>query len=1183
MSRNVVPQIMMAVAVALSMRTDAADDLVWQLGVRDNSRKEFLSTGRWVPSALTWMPVPCPESSSDRLTFTARLDRLGEFPNPRFPIGLRSPMTILLGVSNGAAKAIVEWNDPAGGPEELEIVFTSVAPSPRDLKITLPGDRIRVLDTKLFPDVLSEEPRHWRLPFIARKGRNRAVIEVVRESPGCDFDMLAVRRIEKAPPKERVLPALSLQAAGDELANIFQQGETVRVTLEAVNVPPNSETQIHWQTRNFFGETVARGVSKTTCSPAGAAEAEVAPKIPGLGFFTFTARLDGHEKSALSMHEAILPLAVFADYSDHRDAKDAHFGTDLLHSNPSFDNEHLARCVRLARIIGSRWERFGGFVMGRLEPEEGKFDWELTDRTLDEFVRQGMDIVGLMWTGFHAWGPPAQWAMDPEKPESKGYRWIPRMDVWEAFMDALVNRYKDRVHTWEILNEPYSNLLHDGEAYGEMLKRAAGVIRRRQPDATIVSGCLQGRTGPSQRKFEDDWFRIAGAESFDVVGVHYASRSRWHEYTATMDAWGIAKPVWDTEGHVFGSGDPYNQAEELVRYYVAKLALGVQRMSHHDWLKLMNWPDRPFTVSPIMAAHRTLAHHLNYAQYIAPLALAADIECHAFRNPDGGTVLVMWNSACAGSQERSAAGEVVAANPTVLPSFSRQVTFPAGDAAPVLIDIMDNEKGLAQRDGMIKVDVDGCPVFVRGIPAATVQRLALISIQPPHMLSEPGGELECVATLRNTTDTALTAKLDIALPSSWKVTMEPTPASLSPGQSANVNFVLKVPADAPSQKHQIPVVVTSENALVNGAGAGMEVLVVSESPLANLLPRDLSADGVREFISPAVDVFGDEMYFVAAAIKRDASTTLEALFTTKDGIALSSASVDSCTGDAGGTVLSGICVAPPDAGKLAVRLESSEPVNVRRARIQLLPDANISPARLRYWAMCPRRTDAKEPEDQILIDRVEQTTGHHQSGHTVDPPFGWRGIEDLSATLTVAYDDDNFYLTAAVTDDSICISEGQPDPIHFWWHPFTDSLQIILDPEEGEEAPYYYVFTISGSRVWRTMFEPGGSLKREQIRDGWVSAAGTPTLVQGEEVTERLSHKVEKTGSGVVYTITLPWKLMKGFRPTPGARIGFNVWIKESDAAGADAQSWVRRGFMAWSPSAYYLLDPSAFGTLEFR
>ncbi|MFH0964131.1 MAG: NEW3 domain-containing protein [Planctomycetota bacterium] len=1175
------PRILMglfAAATLAASRAAAGGELIWQLGARDGSRNEFLATGYFEPAKLLWVPLHPPEASADRTTFTVKLDRLGEFPKPRFPIGLRSAALIQTAISNGAAKAIVEWDDPTGGPEELELWFAYADPNARGLRIVLPHGRVRYLDHAFADDVWTDGPLHWKLPFNADAGANRIVFELIGErSEGYDFDMLAVHRADTPALEEPPTPIVQLDPVGDELAGIYAPGGPIRVKMHAENLPPETEREFSWEMKDFFGKVVGSGALATRSTAGGEAAGEIECRTEEKGFFTVHVTLVEGAEAAREKPKAILPVAVFAPYEDAGAAKEAHFGTDLLHPGALEDTEFLSRCVRLERMIGSRWARFMPFALGRIEPEEGKWDWELTDRNLEAFVEGGQDIVGGMWIGAYSWAPPAQWAMDPAKRESNGARWIPRMDVWERFMEALVDRYKDRIHAWEMLNEPYANLLGDGEAYGEMMKIAARVIRERAPGAKIVCGCLMGRTGPGERKFEDDWFRVAGPDSFDVVGVHYASRKRWAEYEASMRAWGVHKPVWDTEGHVSGFGDPYSEAEELVRYYVVKLALGVERMSYHSWLWLMTWPTRPFAVSPIMAAHRTLAHHLNFARYLAPVSAARDVECHAFACAEGDGLLVLWNRTCANTQERDAAGNVSGGGSGTVRPFARRVTLAVGQDAVRRVDIMDNETTLAPLDGLVDLDVTATPIFLRGISIEAVRRLAAIEIEPLHAARKPGQWIECAAVVRNLSKEALEGKLRIELPTGWAGAPAEAAVSVPAGGEARMPWRMRPGTEAALGATTIPVTLSAPGSALDGATGRVAVSVAKAGALENLVGAD-----ARDLAAPEVGVIGGEFYYVGAAGSGKGPANLDATFLDKGGAEISTSRVDASREGEAFSSVGGIIAAPADATTLVARLTGAEPLAVTQWRVQLIEDVGLNPNRLQYWAQCARRGAGESGGDTILLDRIEQVRRPNESGALWDPkPYGWGGPADLSASATTSYDSKRFHVRAAVRDDSVqCVSALLEPRMLYWWYFPTDAIQVVLEPPAGKEGQFHYIFTVAGSRVWRSVVEPDGALHREAIPEGWVSASGTPTLITGEEVTDRVTLTLVEKQDGVVYDLAIPWALMDDFEPKAGDRAGFFVRVHDCDLVNGTP---LRRGWIEWPDRQYPdLYDPSGFGTLEF-
>ena len=63
----------------------------------------------------------------------------------------------------------------------------------------------------------------------------------------------------------------------------------------------------------------------------------------------------------------------------------------------------------------------------------------------------------------------------------------PTMKAWLKFVETIVARYQDKVHEWEIWNEP--NLGENRtnyDAYASLLSHTVETIRRVQPDAVII-------------------------------------------------------------------------------------------------------------------------------------------------------------------------------------------------------------------------------------------------------------------------------------------------------------------------------------------------------------------------------------------------------------------------------------------------------------------------------------------------------------------------------------------------------------------------------------------------------------------------------------------------------------------------------------------------------------------------
>jgi len=178
------------------------------------------------------------------------------------------------------------------------------------------------------------------------------------------------------------------------------------------------------------------------------------------------------------------------------------------------------RQVKTAAMLGGSWARMH-VQWNEVEPEKGKYDWTFLDYYVDKCVENNLQPV----VGF--FGTP-KWASG--KPDDMRYlicvwgytAWAPKdMADWENFVTALVNRYKDRVNTWEVWNEPHLPgfscfWVDTPEKYTELLQRAYAVIKKNQPKSDVWIGGIGMRYLP----FYDRIIEMGAGKSFDTLALH---------------------------------------------------------------------------------------------------------------------------------------------------------------------------------------------------------------------------------------------------------------------------------------------------------------------------------------------------------------------------------------------------------------------------------------------------------------------------------------------------------------------------------------------------------------------------------------------------------------------------------------------------------------------------------------
>lgn len=115
----------------------------------------------------------------------------------------------------------------------------------------------------------------------------------------------------------------------------------------------------------------------------------------------------------------------------------------------------------------------------RCEQKKGRYEFGWLDEVVDGLCEQGV----RPWMCL-AYGNPVYGAQ-----KSLGSRIFTdeaTLQAWERYVTAVVERYRDRVHEWEVWNEPNLRGTNQADAYGELLIRTAEAVRRVDPEAVII-------------------------------------------------------------------------------------------------------------------------------------------------------------------------------------------------------------------------------------------------------------------------------------------------------------------------------------------------------------------------------------------------------------------------------------------------------------------------------------------------------------------------------------------------------------------------------------------------------------------------------------------------------------------------------------------------------------------------
>ncbi|MFD3538559.1 hypothetical protein ACFWUQ_03555 [Streptomyces sp. NPDC058662] len=174
--------------------------------------------------------------------------------------------------------------------------------------------------------------------------------------------------------------------------------------------------------------------------------------------------------------------------------------------------DHQAFAPYLGRLGATGVRLQGGWA--KTEKTKGVYDWTWLDRIIDDATRQGVKPWVQLSYGNGAYtggGGSGLGGQIPTSPEA--------LTGWDAWVTAMVKRYKGRVTEWEIWNEP--NLAGIPAAnYTDFFIRTATRVRAEQPAAVIYGPAEAGIDVPYTQDFLVGLAGKGKAHLLDGISYH---------------------------------------------------------------------------------------------------------------------------------------------------------------------------------------------------------------------------------------------------------------------------------------------------------------------------------------------------------------------------------------------------------------------------------------------------------------------------------------------------------------------------------------------------------------------------------------------------------------------------------------------------------------------------------------
>ncbi len=246
-----------------------------------------------------------------------------------------------------------------------------------------------------------------------------------------------------------------------------------------------------------------------------------------------------------------------------------------------------------------------GTNWSQVEPVRGTYNWKLLDSALKTAERHHVKDVLLVLGATPTWNASKVRTGDYPVP---GAASAPKsMAAWDAFVSAVVTRYKGRITAYEIWNEASIAMFWNGspEKLAELTKRAADIIHAKDPKALVVAASTTVRLPAAFDRFFPRYLTALGELGWpvDVFSAHLYPASRQTpddragfitQVTDQLAAAGApALPVWDTElNYGLAGPGPTNPRQTIsgaqardwvVQTALDSLHLGIDRTYWYIW------------------------------------------------------------------------------------------------------------------------------------------------------------------------------------------------------------------------------------------------------------------------------------------------------------------------------------------------------------------------------------------------------------------------------------------------------------------------------------------------------------------------------------------------------------------------------------------------------------------------
>lgn len=305
--------------------------------------------------------------------------------------------------------------------------------------------------------------------------------------------------------------------------SLYEQGDEVIYEVTGSNLNSRPE-KIGWSVVDLHGKEIAVGALEFTGG--------VTTKRTSLGrlpFGWYSVSFTGAANAVNPAERHSFSIVPKLSERSNVDPEKSFFGTHT---------EITADGLLAAKLMGFRWIRLNAPLITKWNAvEEKKGTFTYNDKAISDLKREGFGIVGTLdrtalWASTGKNDPKTEWSNF-----YGAYSYFPEdWSTWEKYVSSVVTHYKDDIRYWQIWNEPDIPFLvppagiSNASAYDTIVRKTAPLVRRNNPEATLLGGVAHIRhtfLGPGRQKdFLEEMEKLKADENLDIFTFHHYIASR---------------------------------------------------------------------------------------------------------------------------------------------------------------------------------------------------------------------------------------------------------------------------------------------------------------------------------------------------------------------------------------------------------------------------------------------------------------------------------------------------------------------------------------------------------------------------------------------------------------------------------------------------------------------------------